>query len=201
LTLLLKPFIVVFMNEMSHPEKPQEILDIQINNQIFDRFDYIAEHLPEEEDRKFLSEIISLARKSSFEYLEETLNFILSDKKEEVGDKEISHKIKNILSGLKQALDEVNVPSLLLENEQEKAYRDFKKVALDYSLNNTLNYEKEVLKNKRDASEVLKEMKLDGVMDSKYIEEVLINKINALPVDIKDNLILPKETILAEKAQ
>jgi hypothetical protein len=186
------------MNEkFSYSEKNREAEGIVLNKNLFNQLDKVFKSLPKDEVRDIFEYVINDTKKKSFEYLEETLDFILNppDKNRskevmEEEEKEVSHAIAGTLYSIGGSLDLLNIPTDFKAGDREKALRNFKTIALDYALNHVLDYEKQVVENKADSKEVLKKMNLGGVVNGEYLEKSLINKINELPVEIRENLLL-----------
>ncbi|MGC9611163.1 MAG: hypothetical protein ABSE68_03035 [Minisyncoccia bacterium] len=179
-------------------EKAKEI--IRLDKTLFDRIDNLLKETPPGEDRELLEQILTSAKKKSFEYTEEALDMILDSEKhpeKDEGSKEEnnkkSHDVNNAFVNIDSMLRVLNIP-----NNWPSDYRVsqplYKVAALDYVIRHALDYEKRVLNGQEDKKEVLDDMKLTQAIDVEYMEDHIINKINNLPTGVKNNLLLVEKT-------
>ena len=141
-------------------------------------------------DGELLGEALDSIKRKSFGYMEETLDEILKEDSgtDEESKKRKEHDIANGFAAIKTVLLNLNIPHNW-PSEREKALAGFKTAALSYALERGLEYEKRVFGNHEDTGKVLKEMQLATVVEPGYLNDHIVKKVDALPVEIRDNLL------------
>lgn len=182
---------------------------------MFDALGEIARHIENEKDRQLLENTIERCKRGSLEYAEETLDVMLDEvkpkeeKKEEdmtetekrwavLGGREEkpSHQIISRIGALSLIMDSFGIPREGWPKDNPKdRLSDFKKqqplrnIALRYAFGEALLYEKLTQGKHVDKGKALQEIGLEGIVDSDFIEQHVVRKINRLPVDIREQIV------------
>jgi len=188
---------------------------IKLDEHIFDALGEIARHIENEKNRKLLENTIERCKRGSLEYAEETLDAMLGEvkpqeeKKEEdmtetekrwvtLGGKEEkpSHQIISRIGALSLIMDSFGIPREGWPKDDPKdrliglkKQQPLRTVALRYAFGEALMYEKLTQEKHMDKEEALGELGLKGIVDSDFIEQHVVRKIDRLPVDIREHIV------------
>lgn len=184
---------------------------MKLDEHLFDNLTGVAEHIENKDNRTLLEEIIGWCKKRSLEYAEETLDVMLGktkpkeEKKEEemteaekrwllLGgkDKEPSHQIISCMVGLGLLMKELGIPKdnwPKYDPNEFKHQQQFRNAALQYAFGEALRYEKLTLGGRVDKGKALEELGLKDVVDADFMERHIVQKIDKLPVEIKEHIV------------
>lgn len=173
----------------SSGEEPREKLPI--DEHIFDRLDALSEGVADREKQKVFEESVIQVKRGAFDIFEETLDRLSG---EEMPEKPSDREKKE--HGILGHLNSVGIsvqryanerPSWISEKDPNKLRQPIERASFIYVSDLLSRYEKAV-HDKQDPKKILRDLRLSNVIDSAYIENHFLKKINKLPLMIRENL-------------